>query len=635
MATVNDPNEQDPNQQPGSPVAVSGTGGASASGGQGAGVGGAAPQSPVAQNQAAQANTGYTDVGTYLDANRSGSADLGNRVASNLTDVYSKTKGGIDQSAQSVTQAAQKGYTPENSQLIAQVASDPVSAAKNADNASAVQAQLNDQYTGPTDWADFGTQQGNVAQAMQTGALNETPGGLNVLTQTAEGQTGGNQSQGINQLDTLLLGGSPDAMATVKGAADPFKTLNDYINSQNTAVKGSITGAQTAADTARNNATAALLGPTGATTQLNSKVDQETAAARQAAQTQSDQIKAALGTANPTPQDLATIGVTPEQWGALQSQINRAQTARTVSSNQNQFQADTGTTKVDLLPYLSQESADAVINRQNAATADDYARAQALQSLIGSDKFTTDLTDPSQAGKAPTNLNKFDFSGALGDTTGLADAEQIAAQTYVDQLQAGADDAHAQAAAKNAAKNTAYAVALNPTVAGSIGTLGQYNTVKNLLAHPTLKNVLNTPSQVLSNAVNTVHNIFCFHPDTLIEMEDGSMLPICRVDVGDETKGGQVLAIKKAVSSDFYFYRGVVVTGFHAVNEDGKWLRVKDSIYARRIEKFTEVTHNLVTTKHRIWVGGIEFADEHETDQYESLDLNESLEALNRGESVR
>lgn len=661
MATINNP-EDEQQQQPGAPLAVSGTAGASSSGGQGVGVGGAAPQSPVAQNQAPQANTGYTDVGTYLDANKAGSADLGNKVASNLTDTYNQTKSGIDNSAQSTLEASNKGYTPENTDLIQQVVNDPTKVAANDSNSALVQGQLNDKYTGPQNWADFGTQQGNVNQAMQEGALNETPGGLNVLAQQVEGKTGGGQSQGINQLDTLLLGGSPDAMQTVKNAADPFKTLNDYINSQNTAIGGTISANQAAADKARNDANAALLGPSGATTQLNQSIDSQVAAQRQAAQGQIDQIKQALGSENPTPQQLASVGVTGEQWQALHDQLQAAQVSSDVTSANGQWTAGTGTTDIDLTNWLQQQSPDMAINRQNVATADQYARAQALQKLIGSDKFTTDLTDPSQAGTASTNLNKFDYEGALASTSGVWQSERAAAQAYVDAVSQGADEEHAQQAAKNALKNQGMATVANPLAAGQAALGGnqaedalsaaknpssagsvlasqpaaiQYNTALDVLKHPTLQNVGNAPGNAVKSAVKTVSNIFCFHPDTLIEMADGTLLPICRIDVGDYTKGGAVLSVSKSVGTNFYWYRGVLVTGKHAVKEDGKWLRVESSPLAHKVPNFIEVVHNLVTTKHRIYAQGIEFADEHETDQYEMLDLDQSLEALNRAESLR
>src|ERR1035437_5946307 len=168
MATVNQ-DTQDPNQQTpaGGPVSISGTAGASASAGQGPGATGvAAPgaASPVSTQQP-QTNQGYTDVGSYLDANKSGAEQMGNQVAGNLTDKYNQTKSGIDTSANDFINQVNQGYTKaqDTSGMLAnavQTASDP-------NQVSAFQGQLNDKYTGPSSYGDYGTQQGNVAQAQQ------------------------------------------------------------------------------------------------------------------------------------------------------------------------------------------------------------------------------------------------------------------------------------------------------------------------------------------------------------------------------------------------------------------------------------------------------------------------------------
>ena len=58
-------------------------------------------------------------------------------------------------------------------------------------------------------------------------------------------------------------------------------------------------------------------------------------------------------------------------------------------------------------------------------------------------------------------------------------------------------------------------------------------------------------------------------------------------------------------------------------------MRVENSKKAQQFKYLTEVVCNLVTEKHRIWVNGIEFSDEHENDNYENLNLQDSLDALN------
>ncbi len=268
MAIVNqneDEENQNGNASPtGGPVQVAGTAGASASGG--AKPSAPSSTSPVLQNNAAQQNPGYVDVSSYLAANQPGSSAMGDKAAGYLTDTYNNTKGAIDTSVGNANTAISGGYTPENTDLIQQVLADPTSAVQDPNKVSGFQGQLNDTYTGPNNWADLGDLQGKVADATQVANLNKTPGGNNVLAQKLEGS---NTSQGINQLDALLLGSDPTAAGKIQAASDPFNTLNDYLNSQNTAVTGNIGTAQGNASAAKQ---AALDGINTAQSNLQNEI---------------------------------------------------------------------------------------------------------------------------------------------------------------------------------------------------------------------------------------------------------------------------------------------------------------------------------------------------------------------------
>ncbi len=120
------------------------------------------------------------------------------------------------------------------------------------------------------------------------------------------------------------------------------------------------------------------------------------------------------------------------------------------------------------------------------------------------------------------------------------------------------------------------------------------------------------------------------HPDTLISMWNGSQLPISRISAGDVIRGGRVIAVTRAVSQDFYWYNGVIVTGDHAVKENGRWVRLENAKLGHHIPRLIEVVCNLVTESHRIYANGIEFTDQHETDAHEILNPNESLQELNK-----
>jgi hypothetical protein len=129
-----------------------------------------------------------------------------------------------------------------------------------------------------------------------------------------------------------------------------------------------------------------------------------------------------------------------------------------------------------------------------------------------------------------------------------------------------------------------------------------------------------------------IKKVFCFDPTTIIEMKNGDEKPITQIRLGDKTKGGEVESIRVSNTDPGtrYMYRGVVVTGGHAVKEGGKWVRVKDSNDSVLLGD-GGVVYSLVTSKHRIYIDGIEFSDEHETDQYEDLTISESLKELNKG----
>ena len=102
---------------------------------------------------------------------------------------------------------------------------------------------------------------------------------------------------------------------------------------------------------------------------------------------------------------------------------------------------------------------------------------------------------------------------------------------------------------------------------------------------------------------------FCFDPSTLIQMADGSTKKIKNIQLGDDTKGGEVTGVFQFKASDeIHDYKGVTVAGSHYVKEDGKFIMVKDSPLAVKIDKIP-VVYSLDTTGRRIFIKDIEFAD--------------------------
>jgi hypothetical protein len=102
---------------------------------------------------------------------------------------------------------------------------------------------------------------------------------------------------------------------------------------------------------------------------------------------------------------------------------------------------------------------------------------------------------------------------------------------------------------------------------------------------------------------------FCFDPNTLIQMANGSEKKIKDIQLGDDTKGGEVTGVFQFKATDeIHDYKGVTVAGSHYVKEDGKFIMVKDSPLSVKIDKIP-VVYSLDTTGRRIFINNIEFAD--------------------------
>jgi len=102
---------------------------------------------------------------------------------------------------------------------------------------------------------------------------------------------------------------------------------------------------------------------------------------------------------------------------------------------------------------------------------------------------------------------------------------------------------------------------------------------------------------------------FCFDPNTLVQMANGSEKKIKDIQLGDQTKGGEVTGVFQFKASDeIHNYKGVTVAGSHYVKEDSKFIMVQDSPISVKIDKIP-VVYSLDTTGRRIFIKDIEFAD--------------------------
>ena len=112
----------------------------------------------------------------------------------------------------------------------------------------------------------------------------------------------------------------------------------------------------------------------------------------------------------------------------------------------------------------------------------------------------------------------------------------------------------------------------------------------------------------------------CFLPNTLVTMIDGSTKKIIDVDIGDEVaEGGKVFATGKFLNNELYDYKGVKVSGSHMVNEDGIWMRVRDTKHGKPLGDEEHTVYVFGSENRRILINNILFTDYFEVNEQDKL----------------
>lgn len=128
-------------------------------------------------------------------------------------------------------------------------------------------------------------------------------------------------------------------------------------------------------------------------------------------------------------------------------------------------------------------------------------------------------------------------------------------------------------------------------------------------------------------------SIFCFTAKTPILMEDFTEKFIGDLRLGDKLLGGgTVMGWGQGYAETLYSYKNAEVTGSHAVFEDGKWIRVKDSIHAKALEITTDCVVCPIATDNQViitpWFVSTDIF-EVEPEKADAMTDDERLERLN------
>lgn len=342
-----------------------------------------------------QFGSGASRLGDYLKANQDQVQQMANNISGNINSQFNSVQKGVDQAASQFGSQVQAGYTPTDPTVLKQVQDNPVQAAGNADTVSSFQKQLNDQYTGPSNFEGtnlYGGAQKQVQDAIQQSNLLGTYPGLSTYLQNNVEQ---NATPGQNTLDTVLLQGNMPAYQTVKDAAKPFAGLNDYLtNATSQQDKAAQTAAQAAP--AAKQAAQDVFGnvTTGFNKSLQDKLNAASTGAKNFNSSYNDLI-ARLSNTMPTGMDNGIKALTPEQLkgiGVNQSALDQYAQANQYLNNYSQAPGPVNqmlgnmpaASPMQLSSFLSGGTpANLPAGLSDVASPDDFAESSALSTLGG------------------------------------------------------------------------------------------------------------------------------------------------------------------------------------------------------------------------------------------------------------
>jgi len=334
--------------------------------------------SPV---QAPQTTQKWATAQDYLSANQPQATEMGKKVEASLTGTLGEQRGVIESAAQKAQQDITGGITAFNPEIASTAAMKPTEITQSPERLQDFMKQWNASYQGPTSFetSESYTPAAEAAtKAKEIGENIKTPGGRTQLLQNQFGVYGaGNQA-----LDTSLLG-QAENYGQIQQLAPQFTGLQDYLAKQSQDISGKAGEAQATTQTTQQQTRAAL---EGNLQKFQTDLAARVGTTQQEAQAKTQQYLADLATGNATKvaADLQAAGIPADQIKPIIDNL-------TILNQQYKYNPD--------LQAGYNYNPAVGITKENVATPEDYAKAQAWAQLTGETGYT-DILNPEQAGQA-------------------------------------------------------------------------------------------------------------------------------------------------------------------------------------------------------------------------------------------
>jgi hypothetical protein len=338
----------------------------------------------------------FTNINAYLDANREQAAELSGKLAGKLTEEEQKIRGDIGKTGEETQAQIAQNRVSADEGLVNRALEKPTDFVKNQADLEAFTKMRDASYQGPRSIAENRAAElsGQVREGQRRAGLVDTEEGRSELLRLY----GNNPTQGQVMLDQLLLGADPNSRQTLSAAANPFSSLDEYLDEVSGQARTAGEAADSDATAARNLVSSRLSGEGGAIPAFQSDLQRRLAQRKDQEVQELAAMKQGLSNFYLTPEQMTGAGLTQEELIRMRDK-NRALA--------NHYQQPE-----DVLQFLTERSPDEAYTVGNVATPEDVARYNALAQLAG---ITPDFLTDGRA--APANLYDFDARSA-GRTIG-------------------------------------------------------------------------------------------------------------------------------------------------------------------------------------------------------------------------
>jgi len=542
---------------------------------------GTAPKAPIAQKKTPEQG-GLTDIGRYLDINQQKTRDLAEQTAGLIGKEQTQAEEAITGAGTKFKQDVGAGTVNLDQNYFNQAREALTGSGSNLNQFLSSQAPqfskyYNATYGGPQDIVSqqyYANAAKEAQQAQQAAEFARTAEGRKeLLARLRAGKTGRYTRGGLN-LDQALIAGDEQAIQSIQQQADAVDAAAK-LDALRQMAKEEVARGQSITQGTRS----------AFQNEFNIGREEQEIADR------AQQIRSA-------------------QEAAYNAQVNAAREKYGVQEgiNISDFIANS--------PYSN-------ISKYNVGSESDYARLKALQDLTG--QMSTFTPYAAQAGQYQ---NYTDQSSAI-DLGGYEQAVSSARQARLAEEERQRAYAAAQEEARRRAAEAADAqkeqalYQTGGTVAGAVA--GTY------IGGPVGGVIGGAVGGAIGGAIGSI----CFDPNTPVTMADGTTKKFKQISLHDDLAyGGRVYATYQFKNNnDLYEYPSIhgkiLVTADHAVEENGRFIRVKKSKKAVKAEQNIPFVCSLSCENHRIFIDGIVFADYDEVDAPEGKTNEECLKELN------